>query len=433
MPKKWCPEFMLRQAGSNWVTGDRFFERETEMQALERRVRAGVHTLLTAQRRMGKTSLVRELFRRLEEGGEFVPVFVDLEAANNPEDAIAEIGTHCRKFDGIWQRVRRAFGGLTARVDQVSVADLRIKLRSAVDAANWSHRGDALFTILAASEKPTVLAIDELPMIVTAMLKGTDSAVKPERLGATSHFLGWLRKNGQAHRDRVTMIVSGSVGLQPILQEAGLSAYANIFSPLELRPWTDDVARACLGERAKTDGISLPDSVEREICRRLRCCVPHHVQQFYFYLHELLQREDRHEAAVDDVKQVYEDEMLGMSGQVDLNHYDTRLNTVLGPRRYWIARELLTHAGAHDGFLRDESVKRLVRLLRGSHADSANAVRNVLRVLEHDGYLATRDGGYRFVSGLLEDWWRKSHGGGFDSFLDRPSARGYSLQPPWQL
>lgn len=423
---------MLRQAGSNWVSGDRFFDRETDLQALERRVRAGAHTLLTAQRRMGKTSLVRELFRRFEVGGEFVPVFVDLEAAINPEDAIAEIGAQCRRFDGIWGRVREAFGGLTARVDEVDVADLRIKLRSEVDAANWKHRGDALFTILAASKKPTVLAIDELPMIVTAMLKGNDSRVTPERLGATRHFLGWLRKNGQAHRDKVAMIVSGSVGLQPILQEAGLSAYANIFSPLELRPWTDDVARACLNELAKTDGISLPSSVQCEICRRLRCCVPHHVQQFYFYLYELLQRGGRHEAHVDDVKRVYEDEMLGMSGQVDLNHYDTRLNKVLGPQRYWVARELLTHACARAGFLPDESVKRLVGSLPGSHADSTNDVRNVLRVLEHDGYLAREHGGYRFVSGLLEDWWCKSHGAGFDSFVDLPPVKGQSLPTPWQ-
>ena len=286
-------DFMLRQAGSNWVTGDRFFDRETELQALERRVRAGAHTLLTAERRMGKTSLIRELFCRFEEVGEFVPVFVDLEAAINPEDAIAEIGTQCRKFDGVWGRVRRAFGGLAARVDEVDVADLRLKLRSEVDAANWSQCGDLPFEILAASEKPTVLAIDEVPLVVTAMLKGNDSKVTPQRLGATRHFLGWLQENGQAHRDKVPMIVSGSVGLQPILQEAGLSAYVNIFSPLELRPWADQVARACLDELAKTDGISLPNSVKCGICRRLGCCVPHHVQQFYSYLHELLQRENR--------------------------------------------------------------------------------------------------------------------------------------------
>ena len=38
-------------------------------------------------------------------------------------------------------------------------------------------------------------------------------------------------------------------------------------------------------------------------------------------------------------------------------------------------------------------------------------VEEVLYVLEHDGYLARLSGGYRFVSGLLEDWWRLRHGG----------------------
>ena len=46
------------QMSSNWVDGDRFFDREVEMQLLRERVENGTHTLLTAQRRMGKTSLV---------------------------------------------------------------------------------------------------------------------------------------------------------------------------------------------------------------------------------------------------------------------------------------------------------------------------------------------------------------------------------------
>ena len=61
----------LRKAGANWVDGDRFFDREPELQALTERVHDGVHTLLTAQRRMGKTSLTRELLRRLSGTGEF--------------------------------------------------------------------------------------------------------------------------------------------------------------------------------------------------------------------------------------------------------------------------------------------------------------------------------------------------------------------------
>ena len=59
----------LRKAGGNWVDGDRFFNRDAELEALTERVKDGTHTLLTAQRRMGKTSLVRELLRRPKERG----------------------------------------------------------------------------------------------------------------------------------------------------------------------------------------------------------------------------------------------------------------------------------------------------------------------------------------------------------------------------
>ena len=56
----------LKKAGSNWVDGDRFFDRDGELDVFTARVQNGTHTLLTAQRRMGKTSLVRELLRRLK-------------------------------------------------------------------------------------------------------------------------------------------------------------------------------------------------------------------------------------------------------------------------------------------------------------------------------------------------------------------------------
>ncbi|WP_428101378.1 hypothetical protein [Candidatus Rariloculus sp.] len=62
---------MLKKGGSNWVEGVRFFDREIELEVLEERVKDGTHTLLTAQRHMGKTSLVRELLRRLAKDGAY--------------------------------------------------------------------------------------------------------------------------------------------------------------------------------------------------------------------------------------------------------------------------------------------------------------------------------------------------------------------------
>ena len=107
---------MIRKVGSNWVDGDNFFDRENDLQALEERVRDKDRTLLTAQRRMGKTSLIRELQRRLKDTNEFGAVFVDLEAAGSPADAVAEIGVQAKQVRGAWSLIRTPFANIFGKI-----------------------------------------------------------------------------------------------------------------------------------------------------------------------------------------------------------------------------------------------------------------------------------------------------------------------------
>ncbi len=258
----------MRKAGGNWVVGDGFFNRRPEIESLTERVRDGTHTLLTAQRRMGKTSLVRELLRRLDDAGTLATIFVDLEAASAPADAIAEIAFQAKAAQGAWHRIRQLFKNVLPQETEVSgkVAgtELRVKLRAGVDAGNWRHTGDQIFAALADSEQQVVLALDELPILVNHLLKGDDHAITPERKRAADEFLSWLRKNGQEHLGKISLILSGSVSLEPILQQAGLSAHANIFSPFDLKPWDEKTASDCLGALAETYGLDLPKTSARQ-------------------------------------------------------------------------------------------------------------------------------------------------------------------------
>ncbi len=405
---------VLRKAGANWVDGDRFFDRETELESLTERVRDGAHTLLTAQRRMGKTSLVRELLRRLNVEGEFATVFVDLEGANDAADAVAEIAIQAKPVHSAWDRIRDSFANhlrdIGDRIEEVGLADLKVKLRAGIDAGTWQRNGDQIFEALAANEKPVVLAIDELPILVNRLLKGQDYRITPERREAADQFLSWLRRNGQAHRGRVSMIVSGSIGLEPVLRQAGLSAQANIFSPFELQPWSQDTSVRCLDALARTYGVDISVDLRREMCRRLRCCVPHHVQQFFDHLHEHLRRDGRNQATGSDVAQVYERDLLGVRGQIDLEHYEGRLRMVLGPEGYRTALTLLTEAAVNDGLLTNQAVQFCRETDLSSPTEDEIPIDDVLYSLEHDGYLERQVDGFRFVSGLLEDWWRSRHG-----------------------
>ena len=413
----------LRKAGGNWVAGDRFFDREVEIEALMERVDDGVHTLVTAQRRMGKTSLVRELLRRLDEKGDFATVFVDLEDASTAADAVVEVAAASLRIRSLWTRVgdwvRRSSTATMDRIDELGTGELRIKLRAGIDGGRWRTQGDELFASLASGEKPVVLAIDELPILVNRLLKGHDYEITPDRRRDTDAFLSWLRKNGQAHRDRIRLVVSGSVGLEPILEQAELSAHANIFAPFDLRPWDEETSVACLGELAASYGLQIPERVRQRMFRRLRCGIPHHVQEFFDKLHEHLRRKDRREATLGDVDNVYSEGMLGVRGQVHLEHYQSRLRMVLGDAGYEVSLELLTQAAVSAGRLSDASIGRYEAYRSVVSQASAAQIRDVLHVLEHDGYLTRRDDGYHFVSGLVEDWWRARNARGFVPFGER--------------
>ena len=405
----------LRKAGANWVDGDRFFNREVELEMLAERARDGIHTLLTAPRRMGKTSLVRESLRRLAKDGDYETIFIDLEDASDPADAIAEIGAQSRSAAGAWHRIKSCFFDnlkeFGDRVETIAVSELQLQLRAGIAAGNRWRKGDEIFLALAESDRPVVLAIDELPILVNRLLQRDGNTMTQEGIKVADEFLSWLRRNGQAHRGRIIMILSGSVGLEPILRRAGLSAHANIFAPLDLKPWAEDVAVGCLAALAETYDLNLPLDVRKDICRRLRHNVPHHIQQFFDHLHEHLRREDRIEASPDDVKLVYSNEMLSIRGQMDLEHYEGRLRMVLGPNEYRTALELLTEAASVDGLLNDASIGRFCKYIEVTdHSDDVSVmVKNVLYILEHDGYLERRQNNYQFVSGLLEDWWRARH------------------------
>ena len=230
-------------------------------------------------------------------------MFVDLEGGSTPADAITEIWSQAGTADGLWHRIRDGVRQLGTRIETLEAADIRVRLRASVDAGNWRSRGERIVGALARGDKPVAMALDELPIIINQILRGDGGEITPEATKVAGEFLGWLRNMGQRHQGRVTFILTGSVGLQPVLRQAGLSAHANIFLPYELNPWSEGTASDCIAELAETYQVVLSTDVRRDMCLRLRCCIPHHVQQFFAYVLDHLRRTGRVEATLEDIKQ----------------------------------------------------------------------------------------------------------------------------------
>lgn len=345
---------MLKKAVGNWVDGDRFFDRENDITALREHVSEGIHTLLVAQRRMGKTSLVRELLRRLKGARDVDTAFVDLEDARDPADAIVQISLESRHLQSIPRRTGERTAGILRRFKNVQFGaqyqDMRFQLRAEINSGNWKLKGERLLRDLTRRGGKVVLAIDELSILVNRILKHRNYGVPSENIEAADKFLSWLRRNAQVHRGRLCLIVAGSVGIAPILKQAGLSAAMNVFSTYKLKPWSKSTASDCLGELAANYGVELPVAVREAVCHRLRCCIPHHIQQFFDALHRQLRLAGRTDATLEDADTAYRHDMLAARGQIDMDHYEERLKLVLGTDAYRVALELLARA-ASEGSL----------------------------------------------------------------------------------
>lgn len=410
----------LKQAHGNWVDGERFWNREPDLALFIQRVEEGAHQLLVAQRRMGKTSLMREAARRLED--RYTCLFVDLQKARNAADAVVELSLAVHPHKTLWKKAREVFanilGKVTSQVDKLEMGDLSVTLRAGMTAGDWGNKADRLMAILADSEKPVLLMLDEVPILVNRILKGDDYRITPERRAAADAFMSWLRDSSIRHQGTVRMAISGSIDLEPVLRQAHLSATLNTFVPFDLKPWDESTAVGCLEALAAEYGVEFEEGAAAQMVRRLGCGIPHHVQMFFGHAHAACLRRGRMTFSSADVKEVYRSDMLSTRGHAELTHYEERLKMVLGEEPFPLALDMLTEA-AVTGFLGSEALAALQNDYSFEGRTVRDAQEEILLVLEHDGYVAPGKKGYGFVSSLLRDWWRARHEFAFTPILER--------------
>ena len=284
-----------------------------------------------------------------------------------------------------------------------------VTLRAGLTASNWVEKGDQLFNVLAESDKPVLLLLDEVPLLVNRMLTGYEYVITPERKALADEFMSWLRDNSLRHQEKIRIVISGSIGLEPVLRQAQLSANINNFQPFELKPWDEQVAVSCIEALANQYGIELQDAVAAAMASKLGCCIPHHVQMFFSHVYDRCKRQDQFEVSVEDVDTVYNEEMLSVRGHAELSHYEERLKQVLGDELLPLALDMLTQA-AIVGRLTRDALSAFQNEYTFEGRDVLDVQKHILWVLEHDGYLKQGPDAFQFISTLLRDWWKKRHG-----------------------
>ena len=414
----------LENIVGNAVAGDRFWGREAELEDFIKLLDRGSHILMVAQRRMGKTSLMKEAARKVER--RYICLSLDLQKAKSPAEVIATLAVETRKHDSLWEKTKGIFANaidsLKDVIDTIQVASLTVTFQEHLGESQWQEKGDRLLEVLANADRPVAIFCDEFPILVGKLLhgpdelKGTEDEKEFQRRGKTEAWMSWLRAGCLKHQGKIRFVVTGSIGLEPLLHQAELSATINHLTPFDIKAWPDDMAYGCWDALALGSGLSFGEGAKERMADSIGSCIPYHVQLFFRQVQLQCDRENRCQISVDLVDRVYEKDMLGRRGHAELNHLEERLGLVLRGKQSEFARELLSEAAIADE-LTSAAAKKIAQSF--SELVYPDALQQVIEVLEHDGYLVRRGKVFQFDSKLLKDWWKAKYEFTFTPSADR--------------
>lgn len=374
------------------VTGADFFGREAEVKKLWAKLEGGHNLLIVSPRRIGKTSVMRDLEANPHPG--WAPVFTNLEGKNSAASVIMEVVQHLEKRGGTGEKVAGFFKKAFGTVEEFNAFNVGLKLSKTNE--QWDRLSLEFEAAIAKGASPTdrlLLIVDEFPIVIEELFS------TPETKQQALNLLQLFRKirTNTAIKDRFRMIIGGSIGLKPVLRRNKATADANDLKAFRLGPWSKTTALAFMKKIAESHGLALRPAIRSEVLKRTgEQPIPFHLQVMLDGLIELEKPGAKIDA--DDVEQVWQEKL----GDVDLDHYKERLSSVLEPDEAAAAQDMLDRL-AQAGPQSRQALHDLIAKPR--------VVGAALRVLVEDGYCVEKkiDGapGVAFANPMIEAFWQK--------------------------
>ena len=393
----------MRNVTGSHVEGEDFFGRTEELAKLLRLIENGNHVLLLGPRRIGKSSVVAEVGRRLQKQGWKV-IRANVEHAGDEPALLREINQAIRDSGVDIPLVQQAESLISKFRER-----FRGKVTEMLGDESWESASDTVKQIFAnmATRGKILFTMDELPIFLSELAGAENGADRVRSV------LRWLRSTRQKCGTNLPWLLCGSIGLDTFVEKNDLTDTINEVLPEELGAFSVDEGRALLRHLGRTSGYALDisEDVAQVMVDRVGWPVPFYLQLMFHGLAELpsAQRSVDYPSLA-DVDAAYA-LLLSPAHQVKFAHWDSRLGDLLDADEAKLARLILTEASrAAKGVGRRKLLNAAQAKSPGSDADEHDRqLRELLTFLQRDGYLMEESGRYAFRSFLLRDYWKRRY------------------------
>ncbi|MDE7407874.1 MAG: hypothetical protein K2M76_05580 [Muribaculaceae bacterium] len=377
------------------VTGDDFYGRKQELIKAHRYLNDRQSLLLSAPRRIGKSSFAKKMIHdKTKEGWKCI--YIDLQGIATKEAFIRKL---IESFTGIGilekagSKAKDFIDSTLSMVKGVSLGDLKLDINNREYTESLLNRLAELFD----HDNDTLIVIDELPLFLGKLMDD-----EGKKRNDVEFLLNWFRSIRQHEDSGIRWMFCGSVGLRNFTNHYRMSQSINDLIDFDLGELPAPEAKGLIAALAESYRLPMDEALITKTLETLQWPIPYFIQLLIDRLiskkHNQTTIPVKPEDIVCAIEELSQSDYF-ITWAERLDEYRDLENT---------ARIILDSLALADtGLTKDELLTVAMNGINPTTIDTAKkSLTKVLEMLEHDGYIMRNNEYRKFRSPLLRKWWK---------------------------
>ena len=381
----------------NTITGDaatngRYIRRNYINDEFWREVKKGNHILFVAPRRVGKTSIMKDLAGNCPEG--FVCIYEDIEGVKTRDEfykRLFELILHCihrSKLKEAKAFIDRCFKKYS--IKEISKSGIKFDSKQ----IDYEAEIRNLIPDLKNTRVHAVIFLDEFAEVIHKLKKNGNNQDAVDIL----HTLREIRSDDDFKH--FTVVYAGSIGLEFVIKSIDRPKLINDLHPIKLNALTDDETSQLVRQLTKDATIILSQEVVSYLKKKMEYLLPYYLQLMIEAIDEIAFKRNDPTVTVETIDEAF---LSILKERKNFDDWLERLKDYQADHFLFI-NAILKHT-AHNG---STSVQVIYDMAQKQ--DKTEDYMDFVEELIHDGYLVEFETHvYRFISPLLQQFWLQKY------------------------
>lgn len=387
----------MRNIVGQVVRGEDFFNRPQEIRRIWRSIESGSHLLISAPRRVGKTSLLFYLLDHPKKQYHFV--YVTTESVNDEHEYFKRLFKELIESDFINTKIKMFhstsdfFQNTLKKIKSLKILGTGIEFNESED-VNYEEEFIELLKSLPLNGDKIIIMVDEFPQTIENII---NNASEKEAI----QFLQSNREIRQDPKisDKVQFIYTGSIGLENIVSKLKSMNLINDLDSVPVKPLPRDDAELFIRSLLRNFDFTLNKPQIDYLLDEIEWLIPFHLQSVIKSIADIHSERRSLEITQTLIDTAF-DEMLKQRNYFE--HWRSRLEKALPEDLYGFTENLLNLIST-ETTVTSEQIRDLADQSGLANEDR----RDVINTLVYDGYINNNNDPkmYRFNSPLVRKWW----------------------------